>query len=135
MNFQVTVLKILVSYPGGFAEMADLKRDMAILATSGPDWAERTKRLAARVPDLDIFSQELIERLNGGWRITDKGRAVLDVMEARHAAPEAAPAAAHVDTSDPATSPPPLPVMARPGKRNRRQRRQAARERALAKAS
>jgi hypothetical protein len=72
VNFQVTVLKVLVSYPDGFAAMADLKRDMAILATSGRDWAERTKRLAARVPDLDIFSQGLIERLNGGWRITDK---------------------------------------------------------------
>ena len=135
MNFQVTVLKILVSYPGGFAEMADLKRDMAILATSGPDWAERTKRLAARVPDLDIFSQGLIERMNGGWRITDKGRAVLDVMEARHPAPETATVATHVDASHPATSPLPLPVMARPGKRNRCQRRQAARERARAKAS
>lgn len=31
VNFQVTVLKILVSYPGGFAVIADLKRDMAIL--------------------------------------------------------------------------------------------------------
>lgn len=69
MNFQVTVLKILVSYPDGFAVMADLKRDMAILATSGPDWAERTKRLASRAPDLDIFSQGLVERLNGGCRI------------------------------------------------------------------
>lgn len=72
MNFQVTVLKVLVSYPDGFAVMEDIKRDMAILATSGRDWAERTKRLAARMPDLDIFSQGLIERLNGGWRITDK---------------------------------------------------------------
>lgn len=71
MNFQVTVLKILVSYPDGFAVMADLKRDMAILATSGRDWAERTKRLAARMAGLDIFSQALLERLNGGWRITD----------------------------------------------------------------
>ena len=35
MNFQVTVLKVLVSYPDGFAAMADLKRDMVILATSG----------------------------------------------------------------------------------------------------
>ena len=131
MNFQVTVLKILVSYPGGFAGMADLKRDMAILATSGPYWADRTTRLAARVPDLDIFSQGLIERMNGGWRITDKGRAVLDVMEARHPAPQTA----HVDASHPATSPPPFPIMARPGKRTRRQRRQAARERARAKAS
>ncbi|MBR0734515.1 hypothetical protein JQ582_42080 [Bradyrhizobium japonicum] len=83
MNFQVTVLKILVSYPRGHASMADLKRDMAILATSGREWSERTKRLAARVPDLDIFSQGLVERLDGGWRITDKGRAVLKMMEAR----------------------------------------------------
>lgn len=56
MNFQVTVLKILVSYPDGFAVMDDLRRDMAILATSGRDWAERTKRLGARI-DLDIFLQ------------------------------------------------------------------------------
>lgn len=83
MNFQVTVLKILVSYPDGFAVMVDLKRDMAILATSGRDWAERTKGLAARVANLDIFSQALVERLNGGWRITEKGRAVLEFMEAR----------------------------------------------------
>lgn len=47
MNFQVTVLKILVSYPDGFAVMADLKRDMAILATSKRDRVERTKRASA----------------------------------------------------------------------------------------
>jgi hypothetical protein len=29
VNFQATVLKVLVSYPDGFAAMADLKRDMA----------------------------------------------------------------------------------------------------------
>ncbi len=60
VNFQLTVLKILVSYPDGFAPMAELKRDMAILATSGRDWAEHTRRLAARVPNLDIFSQKLV---------------------------------------------------------------------------
>ena len=87
VNFQVTVLKILVSYPDGFAVMADLKRDMAILATSGPDWGERTKRLAARVPGLDIFSDGLVERQSGGWRITFKGRAVLESMEARRSDP------------------------------------------------
>ena len=85
MNFQVTVLKILVSYADGFAVMSDLKRDMAILATSGRYWAEHTKRLAARVPDLDIFSQGLVERLKGGWRITERGRALLEFMEARPA--------------------------------------------------
>jgi hypothetical protein len=84
MHFQVTVSKILVSYPDGFALMADLKRNMAILATSGRDWAERTKRLASRVPDLDIFSQKVIARTVG--RITDKGRGVLGFMEARPAA-------------------------------------------------
>ncbi|WP_271627642.1 hypothetical protein [Bradyrhizobium sp. CCBAU 11445] len=83
MNFQVTVLKILVSYPDGFAPISDLKRDMAILVTSGRDWSERTKRLASRVPKLDIFSERLIERIDGGWRITSKGRAVLEIMEAR----------------------------------------------------
>jgi hypothetical protein len=67
VNFQVTVLKILVSYPDGFAVMEDLKRDMAILATSGRDWADRTRRLAACVPDLDIFSQGLVDRESGGW--------------------------------------------------------------------
>lgn len=96
MNFQVTVLKILVSYPRGHASMADIKRDMAILATSGRDWTERTKRLAARVPDLDIFSQGLVDRLDGGWRITDKGRAVLEMMEARPA-------------SEPPQAPEPIP--------------------------
>lgn len=88
MNFQVTVLKILVSYPDGFAPMTELKRDMAILATSGRDWAERTKRLGERVPNLDIFSQKLIERVYGGWLITARGRAVLEMMEARQCRPE-----------------------------------------------
>ncbi|MDA9424554.1 hypothetical protein [Bradyrhizobium sp. CCBAU 53380] len=134
MNFQVTVLKILVSYPDGFAVMADLKRDMAILATSGRDWSERTKRLAARVPDLDIFSQGLVERLNGGWRITEKGRSVLEFMEARPAermTESAAPAA-----ELPASSPAATPTLAarRSGRSQRLQRRRAARERARAKA-
>lgn len=83
MKFQVTVLKVLVSYPDGFAVMADLKRDVALLATSGPDWSDRTKRMAARCPGLDIFSQGLVERIEGGWRITEKGRSFLQLMEAR----------------------------------------------------
>src|SRR3954464_15402770 len=82
VNFQVTVLKILVSYPDGFAVMEDLKRDMAILATSGRDWADRTKRLAAQVPNLDIFSQGLVERISGGWKNTANGQAVLEFLDA-----------------------------------------------------
>ena len=88
VNFQVTVLKVLVSYPDGFAVMEDLKRDMAILVTSGREWADRTTRLAARVPDLNIFSQGLVERISGGWRVTSKGREVLEFMETLPAASE-----------------------------------------------
>lgn len=134
MNFQVTVLKILVSYPDGFAVMADLKRDMAILATSGRDWAERTRRLAARAPDLDIFSQALVERLNGGWRITEKGRVVLELMEARHSEPE--PKSEGTVAEQPAAAlAPPLLAFRRSGRSQRLQRRRAARERARAGAS
>jgi hypothetical protein len=127
VNFQVTVLKILVSYPRGHASMADIKRDMAILATSGRDWTERTKRLAARVPDLDIFSQGLVDRLDGGWRITDKGRAVLEMMEARPA-------------SEPPQAPEPIPGFFRQTDGNslalrnqRRQKRRRLRRAAAAK--
>lgn len=134
MNFQVTVLKILVSYPDGFAVMADLKHDMAILATSGRDWAQRTKRLAARVADLDIFSQALVERLNGGWRITEKGRAVLELMEARPSEAEPERQASDAEPSPTATAAR-LPASTRLGRDQRQQRRRAARERARAKAS
>lgn len=134
MNFQVTVLKILVSYPDGFAVMADLKRDMAILATSGRDWADRTKRLAARVANLDIFSQALVERRNGGWRITEKGRAVLEFMEAP---PSEAMLGVQAAGAEPSPTVPEtrLPTSTRLARGQRRQRRRAARERARAKAS
>lgn len=137
MNFQVTVLKVLVSYPDGFAAMADLKRDMAILATSGRDWSERTKRLAERVPGLDIFSQGLVERMNGGWRITDKGRAVLEIMEARPARAQVTePPNVHaVEEPAAATTLPSIPSIApvrRMRKRSRRQRDTVRRRQASA---
>jgi hypothetical protein len=132
VNFHVTVLKILVSYPDGFADMEDLKRDMAMLATSGRDWTERTRRLGGRMPGLDIFSQGLIDRTNGGWRITAKGRAVLDLLEAR---PDQAPIAAQELQSEPELA----PVVPRhfPAERDRgrlaaRRRRRNARKQARA---
>ncbi len=133
MNFQVTVLKVLVSYPDGFAAMADLKRDMAILATSGRDWTERTKRLAARVPGLDIFSQGLVERLNGGWRITEKGRAVLEVMEARPAPAQAMDPSPIQAVEEPAPAIPSIVPVWR--KRERRRRRRGSVPRRQANAS
>ncbi|MDA9399699.1 MULTISPECIES: hypothetical protein [unclassified Bradyrhizobium] len=134
MNFQVTVLKILVSYPGGFAVMADLKRDMAILATSGRDWANRTKRMAERIPELDIFSQGLIEREDGGRKITAKGRVVLEFMETRPAAEppmESGPA----EQEDAPVPPLPQPAERARRRRERRERRREAREWARANAS
>jgi hypothetical protein len=55
------------------------------------------KRLAARAPDLDIFSQSFVLREDAGWQITDAGRALLSSVEApapvtavgEHVSPEA----------------------------------------------
>jgi hypothetical protein len=69
-----------------------LKREVAILAASGREWSERAKRLAARVPGLEIFAQGLVERRDGGWRITDAGRSALELMERKPAASEGPPA-------------------------------------------
>lgn len=139
MNFQVTVLKILVAYPDSFAVMADLKRDMAILATSGRDWADRTRRLATRVPDLDIWSQGLVERISGGWRLTSKGREVLEFMEARPSQ-EAIQVTPVSETTQPMAEQAPVPPLRQPAhrakrRRERRERRREARERARANAS
>jgi hypothetical protein len=103
VNFQVTILKVLVSYPDGWASLADVKRDVAILATSGQDWSERTTRLAARAPGLEIFSQGLVERLDGGWRITEAGRSALDLMDRKPASLQAQ-----------ITAPEPSPEIAQP---------------------
>ncbi|MDF0498850.1 hypothetical protein [Bradyrhizobium yuanmingense] len=128
MNFQVTVLKILVSYSDGFAVMADLKCDMAFLATSGPDWADRTKRLGAHVRDLDIFSQKLVERLNGGWPITSKGSSGL------HGEPLAPSRPFGAEEALPKSTAPSGPLLKLPEQRaarrnERHKRRRAARER------
>lgn len=37
----------------------------------------------SRVPELDVFSQGLVDRENGRWKIIDKGRTVLEFMEGR----------------------------------------------------
>jgi hypothetical protein len=82
VSFQITVLKVLAGHPEGRASLADLRRAVGILISSGPDWTNRTKRLAARAPHLDIFSQSFVIRDNAGWQITDTGRAFLTSLEA-----------------------------------------------------
>ena len=81
MSFQVTILKVLAGQPEGHLPLAELRNNVAILISSGPDWTDRTKRIAARTPDLDIFSQGMVLRSSGGWRITDAGRAFLAESE------------------------------------------------------
>ena len=112
MSFQVTILKVLAGQPEGCLSLVDLRNNVAILISSGPDWTDRTKRMAARTPGLDIFSQGMVLRSPAGWRITDAGRAFLaecevpissdaqedpvpEAVEAR-AAPTALPAATAV---------------------------------------
>ena len=83
MSFQITILKVLAGHPDGRASLADLKHAVAILISSGADWTDRTKRLAARAPGLDIFSQALVLRDADGWQITNAGRTLLASIEMR----------------------------------------------------
>jgi hypothetical protein len=80
VSFQVTFLKFLAGSSGRSIPLADLRRDVAILI-SGKDWTDRTKRLAARVPDLDILGQGLVVRDASGWQITTAGLAFLAAVD------------------------------------------------------
>jgi hypothetical protein len=51
------------------------------------------KRLAARAPELDIFSSGYVLREPSGWQITAKGREFLISLEAPLAEPTLAPVA------------------------------------------
>lgn len=81
MSFQITVLKVLAGHLHGHASLADLTRNVSILISSGTDWTNRTKRLAARAPKLDIFGDSFVVRDDEGWRITDAGRLFLASLE------------------------------------------------------
>jgi hypothetical protein len=82
VSFQITVLKVLAGHPEGRASIADLTRCVSILISSGTDWTNRTKRLAARAPKLDIFGDSFVLRDDSGWHITERGRQFLASLEA-----------------------------------------------------
>ena len=82
MSIQVAILKVLASHGSGRATLASLKRDIAILAASGPDWNARIKRHASRVPTIDIFGSGHVLRDDEGWQITPSGREFLRALEA-----------------------------------------------------
>jgi hypothetical protein len=72
----------LASHDSGRATTASLKRDIAILATSGPEWNARMRRLAGRVQAVDILASGYVLCNGDGWQITAEGRAFLDALEA-----------------------------------------------------
>jgi hypothetical protein len=124
VSFQITVLKVLAGHPEGRASLGDLRRAVAILISSGSDWTDRTKRLAALAPDLDIFSQSFVLRDDAGWQITNAGRAFLASVETAiptTVAIEEAPAA--IVTLAPIRTSPPIRLI---GASRRRPRRRAA---------
>ena len=81
MSLQVAILKVLSGHPNGRATVAALNADLAILNSSGRDWGDRMRRLAARAPDLEIFGQGLVLRDAMAWQLTEAGRALLLTIE------------------------------------------------------
>ena len=82
MSLQVAILKVLASHGSGRATLASLNQDIAVLTASGAEWNARLRRLASRVPSIDIFGCGLVVRDAGGWQITAAGRQFLAALEA-----------------------------------------------------
>jgi hypothetical protein len=82
VSFQITILKVLAGHPDGRASVAELTRCVSILISSGSDWTDRMRRLAARAPKLEIFADSFVLREKVGWCITESGRQFLASLEA-----------------------------------------------------
>ena len=82
MSIQVAILKVLASHGSGCAPLDSLNRDIAVLTASGAEWSARIRRLATRVPKIDIFGDGHVLRRDDGWEITPSGRAFLAALEA-----------------------------------------------------
>jgi hypothetical protein len=134
VSFQVTILKVLAGQPEGHLSLADLRNNVAILISSGPDWADRTKRIAARTPGLDIFSQGMVLRSSGGWQITDAGRAFLTESEALVSSQPQEPMPEKVDVSAAPADLSPVPLIG-PDTRRRIWWRRRRREKKAARSS
>jgi len=130
-GFQVTILKVLAGQPEGCLSLADLRNNVVVLISSGPDWTDRSKRIAARTPGLDIFSQGMVLRSPAGWRITDAGRAFLAECEVPTSSNSQDQAREVIETKAPAASLPPAPAIGPDTRRwiwrRRRRERKAAR--------
>jgi hypothetical protein len=81
LSFQITILKVLAGQPEGRASLPELTRQVSIFVSSGPDWTDRTKRLAALAPGLNIFQSRFVFVDRANWQITEAGRAFLISLE------------------------------------------------------
>ncbi len=81
MSIQLSILKILDGQIDRRASLEVIKQHLAVLYASGPEWTGRMKRLAERVPNLNIFGQKLVVREPGVWSITEEGRSFLADLE------------------------------------------------------
>jgi hypothetical protein len=122
VSFQITILKVLAGSPGGFLPLEDLRRDVAILISSGRDWTDQTKRIAARAPGLEIFGQGLVGRDATGWWITDTGLELLATIERPTSQTAPRVEAIAVVDEPPAISAPPVPLIGINARRSRRRR-------------
>ena len=104
MFLQIAILKVLVSHPEGRATIAALNSDLSLLYTSGSDWIDRLRRLAARAPGLDIFGQRLVLHDSSGWQITPEGRTFLNLLET-------GASSANVSLAEPSPPPPQQPPL------------------------
>jgi hypothetical protein len=84
------------------------------------------KRLAARAPELDIFSSGYVLREASGWQITTKGREFLILIEAPLAEPALTPVTLPTPVVSDPTDLPPNVVQLAGHKVQRRRRRVAA---------
>lgn len=126
VSFQITILKVLAGHPEGRVALADLTRFVAILTSSGTDWSQRMKRLAARAPDLDIFTSGYVLRDDSGWRITEAGREFTKSIEAPPPASQLVIEPAAATATVKATPDFPRNVIQIAGYKVRRRRRAAA---------
>jgi hypothetical protein len=123
VSFQITVLKVLAGSPKGRLSLADLRRDVALLISSGRDWTDRTNRIAARAPQLNIFSQAFVIRDAAGWQITSAGRDFLATVQQPPSF--VAPPGEPVVSNPPTAAPPPVPLVGINSDRRGRRRQRA----------
>jgi hypothetical protein len=81
VSFQITILKVLAGQPGGHASLGEVRHAVSLLISSGADWTNRMRRLAALAPELDIFGQKFVVLDSRNWQITEDGRRFLTLIE------------------------------------------------------